>query len=298
MSVGSQTRRCGSPAPLNAGSSPTPSAWAVGQLEFIRTQWFEIREIAQRPDVHADLAFALAPLMPPKAGADADAAAREHFTQMAHQAQQMIDNVDEVLRARPADPDVLSTWAWISRAWSAASVVLRNRRLLFWKKLRSFATIRNTQTGEIIAKPLPQVEWIVFPFDTIVDEACRVAEAIQANIDDWKAELRKSRDALLGHATARRSEAAARWMLWSQVVVTVLSIILVVVGIQASDWFTKHQELEATKVKLEATSAELEHQRVENRTARARIDELEQLRAPTPVPAQPTLLKKQPSRSP
>ena len=185
-----------------------------------------------------------------------------------------------------------------SRAWSAASVVLRNRRLLFWKKLRSFATIRNTQTGEIIAKPLPQVEWIVFPFDTIVDEACRVAEAIQANIDDWKAELRKSRDALLGHATARRSEAAARWMLWSQVVVTVLSIILVVVGIQASDWFTKHQELEATKVKLEATSAELEHQRVENRTARARIDELEQLRAPTPVPAQPTLLKKQPSRSP
>ncbi len=152
------------------------------QLEFIRQQWIDVREIAQRPNVHAELAFALAPLLPPMPGADPDASARAYFTEMAHQAQQMIDNVDEVLRARPANPDVLSAWAWLSRAWSAASVVLRNRRLLFWKKLRSFVTLRNSQTGEIIAKPLPQVEWIVFPFDTIVDEACRVAEAIQHNV--------------------------------------------------------------------------------------------------------------------
>jgi hypothetical protein len=107
--------------------------------------------------------------------------------------------------ARSLRIPTLSAWSWLSRAWGAASVVLRNRRLLFWKKLRSFVTIRNSVTGEITAKPLPQVEWIVFPFDTIVDEACRVAEAIQNNVDDWKAELRKSREALPEHATARRS---------------------------------------------------------------------------------------------
>jgi hypothetical protein len=272
----------------------------VGQLEFIRDQWIEVQQSAQRPNVHVDLAFALVQVMPPKEGADPDASAREYFTEVAHQAQQMLDVVDEVLRARPENPDVLSAWAWLSRAWGAASVVLRNRRLLFWKKLRSFATIRNSVTGEITAKPLPQVEWVVFPFDTIVDEACRVAEAIQHNVDDWKAELRKGREALLEHATARRSEAAARWTLWSQIVVTLLAIILVVVGIQATDWFTKRQELETTKVRLEATTAELERQRAENKTARARIDELERnLAALNAAPAQASPApKKRPSRSP
>ncbi|RPH70383.1 MAG: hypothetical protein EHM78_11730 [Myxococcaceae bacterium] len=79
---------------------------------------------------------------------------------------------------------------------------------------------------------------------------------------------------------------------------TVLSIILVVVGIQASDWFTKRQELEATKVKLEATAAELEHQRAENKAARGRIGKLESnVRALTATqPSPPPTMR--PSRSP
>ena len=178
-------------------------------------------------------------------------------------------------------------------------MVVNNRRLMFWKKLRGFATLRDANTQEITAFRLPQIDWIVFPFDTIVDEAARVAEPIQHNVDDWKAELTKSRQTLLEHSAARAAQSGARLVLWTQLVVTAFSIALVVVGIQATDWVTKRQEFEVTKVKLEATSAELEHQRGENRTARARIYELEQkLRAPTPVPAQPTPSKKRPSRSP
>lgn len=91
----------------------------------------------------------------------------------------MIDHIDDVLRARPTGPDLTAAWMWLSRAQSEASLVIRNRRLLFWKMLRGFATMRDAKTGEITPIQLPQIDWIVFPFHTIVDEAARVAEAIQ-----------------------------------------------------------------------------------------------------------------------
>jgi len=275
----------------------------VGQLQFLRQLFVEVQNIARRPDVHTDLAHALAQVLPPPPkGMNPDESARAYFTEIIGQAQQLIDPVDEVLRDQPTEPNVITAWAWLSRGWAVASMVVNNRRLMFWKKLRGFATLRDANTQQITAFRLPQVDWIVFPFDTIVDEAARVAEAIQHNVDDWKAELTKSRQTLLEHSAARAAQSGARLVLWTQLAVTAFSVVLVVLGIQATDWFTKRQELEATRGRFEATTAELERARTENGELRARISELEHqladIKRPPPAQPNPAPAKTKQRRSP
>ncbi len=262
----------------------------VGQLEFIGECFRDVMAKAQDPQTAHEIAHVLASLLPdpppPARPRDPDEDARQYLAGVATQCQrEFLDPLAALLTSRPPNPnvpnpDVLSLATWFSGVQKFCSSITRNRTILFWMKLRSFTTQRDPRTGGIVVGLPPQIDAIAFPFDAILDEAARVAGAIQENIDGWRKEVRETGARLLEASTARKQAFASMLLLIFQVFVTVLALTGVFLGFMFPDWISGRKdaaaartELQEARTKLEDTRHELDRAlREKDRVSRERDD--------------------------
>jgi hypothetical protein len=180
-------------------------------METVRNFLIEIVRFMREPRTVEDLAEILGPLLsapslPAVSRAEAVQSAREYVTQLGQQIEQeVIALLDELLGARSTVQDVNSLGAF-GGASRICSILAVNQRFLFWKRIRRFATVRNTQTGEVKSYAPPQIDWMLFPIDGLLDELVRIANSAQENIKGWSSELRESRKNLLEYETAEEEQ--------------------------------------------------------------------------------------------
>ncbi len=238
-----------------------------GQLQYLDEIFESIKKKAEDPEVAKDIAIPLSQLIA-RPTQDPNADARDYLQRVAKQCDSDFRQPIRVaLKQADLIVDVRSLSEWLVRVRIICSSITRNKSLLFWLSLRSFVTGRNTQTGKTFTRPV-EFAAITFPFDVHVEEASRIAEAVDGTASTWQDDLRESRNRLLEFKTALSGQKGSRNLLFFEGLIIILSVLMIFVGFLLQDFVTGRRQIRA----LEGEKAEVV---LKEQAAGHRIAELE-----------------------